>query len=110
MLLVDLLSDNYTFDYSTGDNSDRFLLHFNLLSVNDIATNSVQIYSTENQVHVDLDKVYSGEIAVYDVMGREVVKQPIESQSNVLTVSGGNFYIVTVTTDEKLFTEKVYIK
>ncbi len=39
---VDLLSGNYTFDYSTNDNSDRFVLHFNLLSVDDLTHNFVR--------------------------------------------------------------------
>jgi hypothetical protein len=107
---VDLLSGNYSFDYSTNDNSDRFVLHFNLLSIDDLINNSVQTYSSSDRLNVKFDKVYTGSIAVYDVMGREIIKQNIESQMHQLTLQGGNFYIVTVTTEENIYTEKVFIK
>jgi hypothetical protein len=107
---VDLLNGDYLFDYSTGDNSDRFVLHFTILSIYDITSNTVQIYSSNDQVHIILDKLYNGDIRVYDMMGREVKNQTIESIEHELTLDGGCFYVVMVTTDESNYTEKVYIK
>jgi hypothetical protein len=107
---IDLLNDDYAFEYSIGDNSDRFLLHFNLLSVDELIDNSVQIYSTDNIVNINFDKEYEGEITVFDVMGRKVEQQSINSLKHELTLTGRTFYVVSVTTDEKSYTKKIYTK
>jgi hypothetical protein len=109
-VITDLLSDDYSFDYSTEDNPDRFNLHFTVLSVNELADNHVRIYSGDDRVIVKLDQMVNGQISVVDLMGREISREDIGNMVNTIEIEGNATYIVTVVTDEHVYTEKVYIK
>jgi len=108
-VITDLNSDSYTFNYIPGVDN-RFELHFGPLGVNDLANNLYNVYSYNKEIHVITPNTTSGNITVYDMMGKEVASQSISGTDNVITLSQSAHYIVKVISEEGLVTKKVYIK
>jgi hypothetical protein len=108
-VITDLNSDSYTFNYIPGVDN-RFELHFGPLGVNDLANNLYNVYSYNKEIHVMTPNTTSGNITVYDMMGKEVASQSISGTDNVISLSQSAHYIVKVISEEGLVTKKVYIK
>jgi hypothetical protein len=108
---TNLLTGSYTFDYVAGTNADRFIVHFTPLGSVELEANSINIYSVNNLIYVNVPAGVQGEIALYNVMGQELTRTGIESGLNTLSVNDVNaYYIVKVLTNNNVVTEKVYIK
>ena len=55
--VTDLLNASYTFDYVTGDDANRFIIHFAPVGINDISANTVKIWSLENNIIVNVPAI-----------------------------------------------------
>jgi hypothetical protein len=108
--ITDLLSDDYSFSYNTSDDPERFTLHFTLMSVQESEINPFQIYTAENMLNVRLNENIEGIIRVHDIMGRELGNQTITSSEHSFSLTGKSVYLISVTTNEGTFTEKVYVQ
>jgi len=108
---TDLLSDSYTFNYTAGENAARFIVHFTPLGSPELEANSIQIYANQSNIMINVPANVTGEVAVYNVVGQEIAKANVAGGVNTLTVSDVNtVYIVKVTANNSVVTEKVYIK
>ena len=110
------LSNNpsYAFTHEVGDNPNRFLLHFGEPSSTDEVNNqqAVRIYSNEDVVYVQQPAGMQGEIIIYDMVGREILRQETgdETLSLIKVTNGTGYYLVKVQTEEFLVVEKVFIR
>jgi hypothetical protein len=106
---------SYTFAASPEDDIVRFELHFvTVVGVNDQIENSdVYIYSNANTVFVrNTSATNNGTITVYDITGTEVLTTQLENiplNEIDLSVKSG-YYVVKVTTNNEVHTQKVFIK
>ncbi len=116
--VVDLRISNYSFYSNSVYNSDRFLLHFVLKSsgvANDIEKdNSVSIYSFRNNIYIknNSQNITKGEVVVYNILGKEIIRKQLNNTTlNKIMINkiSGN-YIVRVLTNNKIYSEKVFIK
>ena len=116
--VVDLKISDYSFNSGSVNNSDRFLLHFVLEAtgvVNNIEIdNSVSIYSFRNNIYIknNTENIIKGEVVVYNILGEEIIRKQINNTTlNKITINkvSGN-YIVRVLTNNKIYSEKVFIK
>jgi hypothetical protein len=108
---TDLLTSSYTFDYTAGENADRFVVHFGALGTIENNFDNVNIWSNENNIYVNVPMVTNGEIVVVNMMGQEIVRTDIATGINVIPVNDVNsYYIVKVVGSEAVKTGKVYIK
>jgi hypothetical protein len=108
---TDLLSDSYTFNFSTGDAADRFIVHFTPLSTIENNANNITIYSNEHNIYVNVPEQISGDIVVVNMMGQEVVRTDVAQGLNVLPMNDANtYYVVKVVSNDEVVTGKVYIK
>ena len=108
--VTDLLATDYTFNYTIGENADRFVIHFAPLSTPEFSANSVRIWSDENNIMVQAPNV-NGEIVVISMMGHEMARKDIDPGTNVITMNEVNtYYIVKVISSDNAVTGKVYIK
>jgi len=108
---TDLLTSSYTFDYTAGENADRFVVHFGALGTIENNFDNVSIWSNENNIYVNVPMVTSGEIVVVNMMGQEIIRTDIATGTNVIPVNDVNsYYIVKVVGSEAVKTGKVYIK
>lgn len=108
---TDLLNASYTFEYTLGDDANRFEIHFGALGIGDNAANAVSIWSSDNKVYVQTATTDRGDIVVYNMMGQEVVRTDIAPGLNIIPMDEVNtYYVVKVLTNDKAVTGKVYIK
>ncbi len=108
---TNLLEDAYTFDYTNVEEVRNFIVHFALLGVGELNANNVKIWALENNIIVNVAANVTGEIAVYNMMGQEIIRTEIESVETQIPVSDVNVnYVVKVISDNNAVTGKVYVK
>jgi hypothetical protein len=108
---TDLLTSSYTFEYTVGDDADRFFVHFTPLGSSDLSANSINIWSSEQSIVVDSPADMTGTVVVYNMMGQEVVSAEMEPMRTVIPMNDVNtYYVVKVLTSDNAVTGKVYIK
>jgi hypothetical protein len=111
----------YSFTTTTGEDADRFVLHFtktidNVTSNNGILAqeDGVRIFAVNgNQVKVIIDnKSYeNANINVYNMLGALVSSQRAENRENILSLDVANgIYMVELVSKENVTTQKVLIK
>jgi hypothetical protein len=103
----------YGFDYNAGDDANRFKLHFKSTTGIIDATNSgISVYSFAHDVVVNNSTTLAGEIWVYDMAGRVLAHESLNSLTKTtipLQVSAGA-YLVKVVTAKATVNQKVLIK
>ncbi|MCX6257559.1 MAG: T9SS type A sorting domain-containing protein [Bacteroidia bacterium] len=111
---VNILTSPYTFSINTIGNIDnRFLLHFSIITeVNHLNDNKFNIYSNDGSVYVTSGKPFSGKVEVLNLLGQVVVSTAAVnstlSKIDMNNVSG--CYMVKLTTNGNVFTQKVFIR
>jgi hypothetical protein len=126
--MVDLRAEmTYSTTFEVTDNADRFVLHFipsssvsngtsytanneedsqeQTTSIEENNT-SANIYTAGNTVKVDN---FSGQVSIYNINGEEVASTSSEG-SVELNVSTTGYYIVAVSSNGTMSTQKVYVK
>jgi hypothetical protein len=109
--VTNLLSSPHTFEYVTGEDANRFIIHFAPVGINQISNATVNIWSLENNIMVNVPSNVTGEIAVYNMMGQQVVRTDIAGTETQIKVSDVNTnYVVKVISESNTVTGKVYVK
>ena len=109
---TDLLVDSYTFDFTTGDDPDRFIIHFTPVGFHEYEVSNIKkIWSNEHNIYVNIMNSDNGYILVYNIIGQEIARKNIEPGLNVIPVHEVNtFYLVRVVTSADAVSAKVYIR
>jgi hypothetical protein len=105
--ITDLNEKSYTFNYKSGDNDGRFMLHFSPFGENE---GSVNIYSYGQDIFVTLPEDVSGEIYIYNVMGQLVSTHPTDGNFNQIGMLHGGNYIIKVMTNMGTETQTVNVR
>jgi hypothetical protein len=106
---------SYSFTSVTGDDPNRFLLHFSGVGVNEsaAAVMPVDVYTTGNTIVVSSNtgKAIEGDALVYNMIGQLVMKQHVGlNLVTRLSLTGKTgYYVVKVITENQAYTEKVFI-
>lgn len=108
--LTNLLIDNYAFSYNQGDEQNRFIVHFAPVGINDNVNDNIHIYSFNKDVYVTVPIATTGTIQVFNMMGQEVASQNIKDVVNKLTLTQSAYYVVVVSGDKIMMTDKVFVK
>jgi hypothetical protein len=108
---TDLLSSGYNFDYNVGDNAGRFVLHFTPLGTIDNVAGNITISAENHNILVNVPGSINGDIAVYNMMGQEVIRVDMNPGLNTIPMQDVNtYYIVKVISDAAAKTGKVFIR
>jgi len=107
---TDLLSNSYTFNYTAGDQDNRFMLHFNGVSVGDNQADLVSIYSSEKTIYIAVPANKLGSVKVLNMLGQDVKEGKIVDILTKLTVEQTGIYVVQANIDGKIYTKKVIIR
>ncbi|MBE9466928.1 MAG: fibronectin type III domain-containing protein [Bacteroidetes bacterium] len=116
--VIDLKISDYSFYSNSVYNSDRFLLHIvmepSFIMKNIEKDNSVSIYSFRNSIYIknNSQNISKGEVVVYNILGKEIIRKQLNNTTlNKIMINkiSGN-YIVRVLTNNKIFSEKVFLK
>jgi len=106
--MTDMLKDSYTFSYQQGDAADRFTLHFG--EVNQESDDGFIIYSKQDNIVLFNNLNQKGEVAIYNLLGQQIVSQSLQEGLNNIHVNGNcSYYIVNVKTAENVINKKLYI-
>jgi hypothetical protein len=109
--VTDLMTSSYTFDYTAGEDANRFIIHFAPVGIGENLMSGVSIWSTDNNIYVSVPKELKGTISVYNMMGQEVVSTDTQPGTNVIPMENTNtYYVVKVLSSKNAVTGKVYIK
>jgi hypothetical protein len=107
---TNLLNNSYTFNYTAGNQQNRFIVHFTPLAVPETFEEMVNIFSFNSDVYITVPVNTRGDIVIYNMMGQEVANTPINSAINKITLEESAYYVVKVLSDESMVTKKVFIK
>jgi len=103
---------SYTFAANIGENDNRFVLHFaQITGINEINATNVSIYAFDNTVYVNTNEKVK-DISIYNMLGQLITSVEGNGKS-IQTINLKNataYYLVKVTTDKGVRTEKVFIK
>ena len=113
-----LLNPSYLFTAASGDDPFRFILHFSNSNNEsdpsfpaDEFTGNILIYSDNNNVYVNAMNSITGEIAIYNMLGQEIIRKNMLTGLNKVNLnSTDNYYVVRIVHNEFIFTEKVLVR
>ncbi len=70
---------------------------------------AVSIYSQNNEMHIDAtDELVNANLVIYDVLGKEITKFKIASNTNVYAVNSG-IYLIKIEKNGTVFTKKTLV-
>jgi hypothetical protein len=106
---TDLLTSSYSFNYTTGVHN--FRIHFTPLGTIDNLADNITISAENHNIYVNVPGSVRGDIAVYNMMGQEVVRVDMNPGLNTIPMQDVNtYYIVKVISDAAAKTGKVFIR
>ena len=104
---------NYFFTYSTGDDPDRFRLHFsNTMNNHDTDGTSTNIYSAGNSIYINgLAHEETIRIEIFNIVGQKILEK-ISTENGFYKITireGKGIFFVRITSGGKTMVKKVYI-
>ena len=103
--------ENYKFNSKKSDSEDRFVLHFSNENLENIAEESVKIYSYEKSIYID-NPFENANVIVYDIAGRKVFEEFLNEKSLIkldIAQKSGT-YFVKFYSNNKIVNAKIIIK
>ncbi len=88
-----------------------FLLHFSIsTSTNGVLSENINIYSNQNTVNVNIGNQTQAQVEIYDLNGRKVVSETMESSSATFMLQSQGAYLVKVICDGRVETKRIFIQ
>jgi hypothetical protein len=103
-------NNTYTFDFTAGENENRFILHFGALAVKENKSSSAAIYSYQQTVHINMKEQVKGDIYIYNITGQLVATKLSAQGTNEIKLPNVGNYIVKVITRNNTVIRKVFIQ
>jgi N-acetylneuraminic acid mutarotase len=107
---TDLLIGSYTFNYSSDDSDNRFIIHFKPLSVDGNQSDPITIYSSHKDVYISVPVNKQGSVKIFNLMGQPVTNAKIVDVLTKFTIAQTSVYTIQVIIDGKIYTKKVIIQ
>ncbi len=108
--LTDLTTESYTFNHESGNDPDRFILHFTAVSVNENQLDDINVFTYKSWVNVRSDNTVNGKVKVYNLLGQEVASDLMINGSCKIRVNKQGYYVVKVVADDITIARKVFIE
>jgi hypothetical protein len=103
----------YSFSYVTGEDANRFVLHFKAAnSIVETTNSGIAVYSYDHNVMINNTTGLAGEVWVYDMTGRELTHTTMNSQmtTSIPMQAAIGTYLVKVVTAKATVNHKVFIR
>jgi hypothetical protein len=108
--VTNLLTDSYTFNFTTGDQEKRFIVHFvEQVAVPVEKDDPVIIYSCNKEIYFDFTQDAQGILSLSDMLGKEILSTRINNELKKLSVDRDGIYIVRIILNGKVITKKILI-
>jgi hypothetical protein len=113
--MVQNLTQNsvYTFTSAEGDDPARFVLKFGAVGIGDTPTvEATTIYSHGQSLYISSTQSADAQVSVYNVTGQQVYgsRMMLDGQKQITLNVITGWYIVKVSTQEGIATQKVFIQ
>jgi hypothetical protein len=108
-IFTDITQKSYTFSYTSGEDENRFKLHFSPLSVDETNSNTAEIYSNAKTVYVNFYENTRGDIFIYNPDGKLITSKSEVSGTNEFQLYAPGVYIVKTLTNKGIIVRKVMI-
>ena len=111
-LFHDLTKGDYFFDWQTTDSEERFILHLKATGTEETEAQDAQVYAANGQVYVRMSEADEfDEIMIFDLAGRIVYEDQLESQSiqyfDLQKLNGA--YLVQLKGENNSMTQKIIL-
>ena len=110
--ITDLIVHDYTFTYSNNV-TDRFFISFIITDIEEelaIQERIFYAFAENNKINVVLQNSESASIAIYNLLGQEIITKTIHSTQSSFEVNSTGYYIVKVSNGVNISTQKVFLK
>jgi hypothetical protein len=107
---TDLQMTNHPFVYSTGEDADRFVLHFTPMSVENTTEEFIHVYAYGKMVYLNLKADQKAEVRIFNLLGQEVKSMAVSSETSSISLEQSGIYLVKVSTADRSTTVKVNIE
>jgi hypothetical protein len=107
--ITDLTSTTYSFNLLSGQNEDRFILHFSPLGVGETWNENVNIFAANGAIYLDFSEYLPGNITVYTIMGQLIYSSQVSEGMNTINMERTGTYIVKVSNEKTVISHKVTI-
>ncbi|MBU2553436.1 MAG: T9SS type A sorting domain-containing protein [Bacteroidetes bacterium] len=103
----------YSFTTEAGDISDRFVIHFGVVGIEETApTEEFQLWTNNSTLNLHNPENITGELRLYNMMGQIVehisLNRNTNQQINLFVPDG--FYIVNIVCRKQIINKKVYLR
>ncbi len=102
----------YTFAFETGEDEQRFILHFNMLSpakMDETENSFASVFSSGQNILINLRSRLRGDILIYNLSGQLVAGRYSAIGMNSISIPRSGIYIVKVIAPKKTLVKKVWI-
>jgi hypothetical protein len=109
--VTDLTRSDYTFTYLENIN-DRLYLSFLITDVSDIEVDDTEefyAYAQNKLIKVVLTNSNSSKITIYNLLGQIITSKDTHSTESVFTIDETGYYIVKVSNESGISTQKVFV-
>ncbi len=109
-----LSESGYTFTSPEGDISDRFIIHFGGVGIDEpVSTKEIiHLWTADHTIHLLNSNNLSGKVIVINMYGQQVLETPldrdVDQQISLITPAG--YYIVNIVTKNGVINKKVYLR
>ena len=106
---------SYAFKYSLTDSPNRFVIQLGktptaMPTVNNTNGQNVSIYAANGLININSDNEITGNVEVYDVLGKLIKEQNISGTNNAIGLNGRpGIYIVRIVSSKLTISRKVII-
>ena len=109
---IDILNEDYTFVTTSSGKADRFSLLFINNNDDDDTESTNQIFAYINNGEIIISDIEgSGDVKIYDVMGRLVIAENANGSAKISTESFTNgIYIINLIDGDGIKTQKIAIR
>jgi hypothetical protein len=107
--VVNLKDESYTFEHSTLNEPDRFLLHFSPVGIADVQNKGIQINALNNQVVIQSREPISGSYILMDMQGRLITQGEMSGNRFDIPVEEPGNYIIRLQYNGNVLSKKFFI-
>ena len=109
--MTDLMTENYTFSYNSGDDEDRFVFHFETVTgIDQSRASAFSVWSHNQSVYINSGLENQAKAFVYSITGQLIETSSLIQGINVLHLDQRGNYIVKVVGSSNVTSEKIFIK
>ncbi len=114
--VIDLSIEDYTFYFTEGDIPERFVIHFDLVHVDELQIARAKVYSSESSIFIkpgeNMDN--SGRntaAAVYNLHGQKITDVDMSAKgTTVVKMEVPGYYVVRINSKGSIISEKVLVR